>query len=74
MDRVTQSLWDSYGRVEVIVQTNSGIQLTRENVRAVTTDLDMSSMISMVNTKYIILGGDLDYINNWTNIERGVSF
>ena len=74
MDRVTQSLWDSYGRVEVIVQTNSGIQLTRENVRAVTTDLDMSSMISMVNTKYVMLGGDLDFINNWTNIERGVSF
>ena len=67
-------MWNSYGRVEVIVQTKSGIQLTRENVRTVTTDMDMSSIISMVNTKYVMLGGDLDYINNWTNIERGVSF
>ena len=66
-------MWNSYGRVEVIVQTKSGIQLTRENVRTVTTDMDMSSMIRLVNTKYVMLGGDLDYVSNWTNIERGVS-
>ena len=57
----------------MIVQTKSGIQLTRENVRTVTTDMDMSSMIRLVNTKYVMLGGDLDYVSNWTNIERGVS-
>ena len=66
-------MWDSYGRVEVIVQTKSGIHLTRENVRTVTTDMEMSGVISMVRTKYVMLGGDLDYVNNWTNIERGVS-
>ena len=66
-------MWNSYGRVEVIVQTKSGNQLTRENVRTVTTDMDMSSMIRLVNTKYVMLGGDLDYVSNWTNIERGVS-
>ena len=57
----------------MIVQTKSGNQLTRENVRTVTTDMDMSSMIRLVNTKYVMLGGDLDYVSNWTNIERGVS-
>ena len=66
-------MWDSYGRVEVIVQTKSGIQLTREDVRTVTTDMNMFGIISLVNTKYVMLGGDLDYISNWTNIERGVS-
>ena len=57
----------------MIVQTKSGIQLTRENVKTVTTEMDMSSVLSLVNTKYVMLGGDLDYVSNWTNIERGVS-
>ena len=57
----------------MIVQTKSGIQLTREDVKTVTPDMDMSSIITLVNTKYVMLGGDLDYVSNWTNIERGVS-
>ena len=73
VERVTRSLWLSYPGVPVIVETGLAGLGARAGVRVVSSGQDLGSLASLVTTEYVLLASDLDYVSNWTNIERGVS-
>ena len=70
---MTRSLWSSYPGVPVIVETGQAGLGARAGVRVVSSGQDPGSLASLVTTEYVLLASDLDYVSNWTNIERGVS-
>ena len=35
-------------------------------------ETDIRSIVNNINTKYVMLADDLDYVSNWTNLERAV--
>ena len=73
---MTTSLWSSYPGVPVIVETGLAGLGARAGVRVVSSGQDLgslASLASLVTTEYVLLASDLDYVSNWTNIERGVS-
>ena len=70
---MTTSLWSSYPGVPVIVETGLAGLGARAGVRVVSSGQDLGSLASLVTTEYVLLASDLDYVSNWTNIERGVS-
>ena len=70
---MTTSLWSSYPGVPVIVETELAGLGARAGVRVVSSGQDLGSLASLVTTEYVLLASDLDYVSNWTNIERGVS-
>ena len=57
----------------MIVETGLAGLGARAGVRVVSSGQDLRSLASLVTTEYVLLASDLDYVSNWTNIERGVS-
>ena len=70
IERVTRSLWNTYPGVKVMVENNLDIDM--EGVKSIDKDKTMSDIASIVDTKYVLLGKDMDYVSNWSNIERSV--
>lgn len=66
VERVTTSVWSEYPGVRVVV---TGVGVGMKGVTSVET---MAELVGVVDTKYVMLATDLDYVSNWTSIERGV--
>ena len=70
VERVTRSLWDEYAGVRVIVESDLDIHL--KGVHSVRKGRTMADIASKVDTKYVLIGKDLDHVSNWTSLARGV--
>ena len=73
VDQVTRAVWTLYPSLPVIVETHGKPVVSSDNVRFVEVGRDLRDIVDMVTTKYVLWAEDLDYVSNWTNIERGVS-
>ena len=73
MDQVIKSVWSHYPDTPVIVETDIKLPETSNNVRSVGVGTDLRHIGSMISTKYVMWADDLDYVSNWTNIQRVVS-
>ena len=70
VDRLATALATHYPGAQVIVET-PGVEYTgHDNVRTVSPG---HNMLDMLTTKYVLIAQDLDYISNWTNVDRAVS-
>ena len=65
VDRVRRSVEEHYPGMQIMVETDS-------DMPGVKTVKHISNIVSMINTKYVLLADDVDYVSNWTNIERAV--
>ena len=70
IERVTRSLWNNYPGVRVIVE--SDLDIGMKGVHRVGKGKSMADIAAQVDTKYVLIGKDLDYVSNWTNLDRGV--
>ena len=68
------SWFESYQGVHVIVETSSEVapRIKADKVEVVRRGDTMTDILDLVSTEYVLLASDLDYVTNWTNIERGV--
>ena len=72
VDRLATALHTSYPGAQVIVETPGTVEYTghHNNVRTVAAG---HRILDMVSTKYVLIAQDLDFISNWTNVDRAVS-
>ena len=56
------------------METSSEVapRIKADKVEVVRRGDTMTDILDLVSTEYVLLASDLDYVTNWTNIERGV--
>jgi len=68
--RVTDSLWKVYPGVKVLVETD--LEYDVNLVQTIRRGQSYADIGRHIRTKYVLVADDLDYVSNWTNLDRGV--